>query len=128
MLERFAVPGAAAPGGVIRWYPEERLYHQSYSELYGWQSIETRGIVLLDTERFGLAAIVPVGMCTVSSVNFEDSVQPGARVRKGDPLGWFAFGGSDIVMIFQKEAGFRLTARFGDHLLFGQEYGRFGRG
>ena len=74
---------------------------------------------------YGLAAIVPVGMCQVSSVNFEESVQPGASVRKGDLLGMFRFGGSDIVMIFQKKAGFRLTAEPGKHLLTGQEYGRF---
>ena len=125
VLERALVPGANAPGGVIRWYEDEGFYHQSYSECYGWQSIETRGYVIVDTGKYGLAAIVPVGMCQVSSVNFWESVQSGARVRKGDPLGCFKFGGSDIVMIFQKKAGFRLTAEPGKHLLMGQEYGRF---
>lgn len=125
VLERALVPGADAPGGVIRWYEDEGFYHQSYSECYGWQSIETRGYVIVDTGEYGLAAVVPVGMCQVSSVNFRESVQPGARVRKGDPLGCFKFGGSDIVMIFQKKAGFRLTAEPGKHLLMGQEYGRF---
>ena len=125
VLERALVPGADAPGGVIRWYEDEGFYHQSYSELYGWQSIETRGYVIVDTGTSGLAAVVPVGMCQVSSVNFEESVQPGASVRRGDLLGMFRFGGSDIVMIFQKKAGFRLTAEPGKHLLMGQEYGRF---
>ncbi len=127
VLERVLVPGASAPGGVIRWYEDEGYYHQSYSELYGWQSIETRGFAVVDMGTYGLAAIVPVGMCTVASVNFDGSVRPGASVRKGDLLGMFRFGGSDIVMIFQKKAGFRLTAQPGVHLLTGQEYGRFGK-
>lgn len=48
-------------------------------------------------------AIVPVGMCQVSSVNFEDTVTVGAEVGKGDPLGYFLFGGSDIVMVFSED-------------------------
>ena len=125
VLERVHVPGADAPGGVIRWYEDEGFYHQSYSDLYGWQSIETRGYIIVDTGAHGLAAIVPVGMCQVSSVNFEENIQPGIKVRKGDLLGKFKFGGSDIVMIFQKKTGFRLTAEPGKHLLMGQEYGCF---
>ncbi|MBR5642007.1 MAG: phosphatidylserine decarboxylase [Firmicutes bacterium] len=127
VLEVGLVPGADAPGGVIRWYPDEGYYHQSYCELYGWQSVETRGYVIVDTGEYGLAAIVPVGMCQVSSVNFRNDVQPGTKVRRCDPLGCFKFGGSDIVMIFQKKAGFRLTAEPGKHLKMGEEYGRFAK-
>lgn len=127
VLEVGLVPGADAPGGVIRWYPDEGYYHQSYCELYGWQSVETRGYVIVDTGEYGLAAIAPVGMCQVSSVNFRNDVRPGTKVRRGDPLGCFKFGGSDIVMIFQKKAGFRLTAESGKHLNMGEEYGRFAK-
>ena len=43
---------------------------------------------------------------------------------------WILFGGSDYVMLFQKEAGFDLTTPRIDretfeHRLFGEEYGRF---
>ncbi len=53
-------------------------------------------------------------------------------VKKGDMLGWFLFGGSDYVMLFQKEAGFELTAPIEnqeggfEHIFMGEEYGRFG--
>ena len=60
----------------------------------------------------------------------EPEVVEGARVEKGDMLGYFLFGGSDYVMLFQKEAGFDLTTPRIDretfeHRLFGEEYGRF---
>ena len=63
-------------------------------------------------------------MCEVSSVNFEASVTPGAVVKKGDPMGFFLFGGSDIVMIFSEDAGFDLTAEQGIHIDMGMAYGR----
>ena len=63
-------------------------------------------------------------MCEVSSVNFESTVVPGAEVKKGDPLGYFLFGGSDIVMIFSKDAGFTLTAEPDQHIDMGTAIGR----
>ena len=63
-------------------------------------------------------------MCQVSSVNFEDNIVPGAAVRKGDPLGYFMFGGSDIIMIFSEDLNFNMTAEPGVHCSMGQEYGR----
>lgn len=47
-------------------------------------------------------------MSPVSSVNFDPALKEGVRVRKGDRLGHFLFGGSDFVMVFQ--AGHALTA------------------
>jgi len=41
---------------------------------------------------------------TLSSVNFEDTVKSGNTVKKGDMLGYFLFGGSDYVMLFQSKA------------------------
>jgi hypothetical protein len=38
-------------------------------------------------------------------------------------LGNFLFGGSDFVMLFQKQAGFELTANPGVHILMGEKYG-----
>ena len=115
-----------APGGVITWDEERGCYYEYYSETLGWQAIETRGIVIVELTGGGYAAIIPVGMCQVSSVNFEDTVAVGASVKKGDPLGYFLFGGSDIIMIFSPEAGFELTAEPGGHILMGTEYGRNG--
>lgn len=122
--EVFVIPGDDAPGGVITWDKEAGRYKEYYSDMFGWQSIETRGVVIMETENGALAAIVPVGMCQVSSVNFEDTVFPGAKVKKGDPLGYFLFGGSDIIMIFSEDAAFELTADAGVHIKTGSAYGR----
>ncbi len=127
VLEVFTIPQDDAPGGIIAWDAEAGRYKEYDSESYGWQSIETQGVVILQTESYGLAAIVPVGMCEVASVNFESAVVPSARVSKGDPMGYFLFGGSDIIMIFSREADFRLTAEPQVHLLMGKAYGMLGR-
>ncbi len=107
----------------------------------GWQFTQTRGVVIVDTGDTGLVALIPMGMAMVSSVNFEDTVKVGAEIKKGDMLGTFLFGGSDFVILFQKDAGFEITAPMSkqittkpgadhgsevgiyDHVLMGQEYG-----
>jgi hypothetical protein len=96
----------------------------------GWQAIETRGCVIIDTQDFGLVALLPIGMSQICSVKFEENLHAGTSVKKGDMLGCFLFGGSDIVMIFQKQAGFELTAsKAGNngqsyqHILMGEKYG-----
>ena len=90
--------------------------------------IETRGCVIIETKEYGLVALLPIGMSQVSSVNFEDTVKPGTTVKKGDMLGYFLFGGSDFVMLFQRKVGFTLTVpqesdRTYQHVLMGEKYG-----
>jgi hypothetical protein len=66
---------------------------------------------LFPTKRGGTPKVVPVafvaiGALLVGSVNW--SKKPGESVRKGDDLGWFAYGGSTVVCVFpQQEAGIR---------------------
>ena len=48
----------------------------------------------------GMVAVVPVGMAQVSSVNM--IAVPGSQLLKGDEFGYFMFGGSDIIMLYQK--------------------------
>ena len=96
----------------------------------GWQFTQTRGVVVVDTGKYGLVALIPMGMAQVSSVNFEGSVRAGISHKKGDMLGNFLFGGSDFVILFQDKAGFELTAAKEvnspdtyKHLLMGEAYG-----
>jgi len=95
------IPGDDAAGGITIWDPVSQNYVLE-CEVPGWQMFETRGRIILDTEEFGIVAILPIGMSQVSSVNFESTVFPDAVVKKGDLMGWFDLGGSDIVMLFQK--------------------------
>lgn len=123
------IPQDDAVGGWVSWDKDSGLYVLN-AGLPGWQMIETRACVIVDTEQYGLAALLPIGMSQVSSVNFEDSVKVGQRVKKGDELGYFLFGGSDFVMIFQKGAGFEMSApldKSGSNykpIEMGQEYGK----
>lgn len=125
------IPQDDAVGGYIEWDPQSKKY-VLHADTPGWQMIETRSCVIMETKDYGLIALLPIGMSQVSSVNFESSVKVGAKVKKGDPLGYFLFGGSDYVMLFQKNAGFEMTAPTAnrgdsyDHIYFGEEYGRLG--
>lgn len=71
----------------------------------GYEFNQARGIVILDTSQsaagdVGLVGVVPVGMCQVSSVNM--TAQVGNNMLKGDEFGYFLFGGSDIILLFQE--------------------------
>jgi phosphatidylserine decarboxylase len=105
----------------VAWNATEGKYDPIDST--GWQFSQTRGYVIVDTGEYGLVALIPMGMAQVSSVNFEDDVEVGATPEKGDMLGYFLFGGSDFVMLFQEGAGFEMTATQGEHILMGTEYG-----
>lgn len=118
VLEVRKINSLDAVGGIISWDPQQKKYIL-WDENPGWQSLETRDCLIMDT-RYGLVAILPVGMSQVSSCNWEESVKPGAVVKAGDPMGYFLFGGSDIVMIFQKGVSLELLSE--KHILMGEPY------
>lgn len=122
------IPGEDALGGSITWEPSLQHYVVDCS-VPGWQSIETRGLAIIETPEHGLVAVMPIGMSQVASVNFEENLKVGDKVKKGDMLGYFLFGGSDFVLVFQKQAGFNLTAPANgnggwEHILVGEELGK----
>lgn len=123
------IAGINPTGGRISWDGENNRYAFDPAANTGWQSVETRGCVILETSDYGLVALMPIGMGVVGSVNFEDTVTPGATVKKGDMLGHFAFGGSDFIMIFQEGVTFRLDAPMEEdgtsykHMLMGERLG-----
>ena len=111
----------------VSWDNEGKRYVPVDST--GWQFSQTRGYVIVDTEKYGLVALIPVGMAQVSSVNFEKNIEVGQSYKKGEPLGYFLFGGSDFIMLFQDVARFELTAPHADstgfkHILMGEQYGK----
>jgi len=122
------IDGDGAVGGDVSWDPKSGKYLFN-ADTPGWQNIQNRDIVIVDTGKYGLAAIIPVGMSQVASVNFEESVEKGAAVKKGDPLGYFLFGGSDIILLFQSDVSFKLTVPKEkdsdeyEHILTGEVYG-----
>jgi phosphatidylserine decarboxylase len=86
----------------------------------GYQFTQDRGLIVLDSP-LGLVAVLPIGMAQVSSVNLTAEV--GAALSKGEEFGFFSFGGSDIVTLF--EAGkVQLEAKIGTHYNQGRQIGR----
>lgn len=70
-----------------------------------YEFYQARGIITIDTREspegdVGIVAVIPIGMCQVSSVHM--TATPGGLVQKGDEFGYFLFGGSDIIVLFQK--------------------------
>lgn len=86
-----------------------------------YQFRQERGLVIIDSPELGLVAVLPIGMSYVSSVNL--TPDEGANLRKGDPFGYFMFGGSDIVMLFQ-DRDIVLEAEVGQKYLQGQRIGQ----
>lgn len=123
------IQGINPTGGSLWWDKENSRYAFDPSAILGWQSVETRGCVILETKEHGLVALLPIGMVAVGSVNFEENVKVGAEVKKGDMLGNFLFGGSDFILIFQDKVNFTLEApkKQGSdsyqHLLMGEKLG-----
>tara|TARA_R110002073_G_scaffold139232_2_gene289226 strand:+ start:1173 stop:2408 length:1236 start_codon:yes stop_codon:yes gene_type:complete len=123
------IKGINPSGGELWWDKENNRYAFNPTAKTGWQSIETRGCVILETVDYGLVALMPIGMATVGSVNFEENVTAEKTVKKGDMLGHFAFGGSDFIMIFQDGVTFTLDAPMQEngnsykHILMGEQLG-----
>ncbi|KAF3936163.1 hypothetical protein ABW19_dt0202246 [Dactylella cylindrospora] len=68
----------------------------------GYQFSQARGLIVIKSEKIGLVAFLPIGMSHVSSVVLAPGIKPGAKVKKGQELSMFMFGGSDYIMCFQR--------------------------
>ncbi|CAK7224018.1 hypothetical protein SBRCBS47491_005406 [Sporothrix bragantina] len=63
-----------------------------------------REYLLLETPEFGDVLFVAIGATDVGTVHiYEKWKKAGAEVSKGDELGFFQFGGSSIIVAFQKD-------------------------
>ena len=115
------IPGVAAGGGYTLWDDEKKLYY--YHNNIGFQMVETRSCAIIETEHYGLVAMMPIGMSQICSCNWIESLHVGQQLNRGDEMGYFLFGGSDIVMLFQKGTEVEI-AHNGGHLLMGEAYAR----
>ena len=86
----------------------------------GYQFVQTRGLVILESP-VGLVACLPMGMAQVSSVVITAEV--GVTLRKGEELGYFQFGGSDFVMVFERASNVQLTGQPNVHYQQGSPIG-----
>ncbi|CAI9781778.1 unnamed protein product [Fraxinus pennsylvanica] len=69
-----------------------------------------RVVALISTADFGKVAFVAIGATMVGSITF--SRKEGDYVKKGDEFGYFSFGGSTVICVFEKD-----TIKIDDDLL-----------
>jgi phosphatidylserine decarboxylase len=73
----------------------------------GYEFKQTRGLIIFDSP-IGLVAVLPIGMAQVSSVNM--TAVEGAYLNKGEEFGYFLFGGSDIILLFEADSNVVISA------------------
>jgi phosphatidylserine decarboxylase len=80
----------------------------TYSQGYG-ACVNTRGLVFIESDdpAIGRVCVIPIGITEISSVTI--SVRKGQKVKKGQELGWFSYGGSGMALVFQPGAIDRFT-------------------
>lgn len=61
-----------------------------------------RVISIISTSEFGKVAFVAIGATMVGSITFLK--KEGDYVQKGDEFGYFSFGGSTVICVFEKDA------------------------
>ncbi|UCH12859.1 MAG: phosphatidylserine decarboxylase [Candidatus Omnitrophota bacterium] len=77
-----------------------------------YQFSQDRGLIVIESP-IGLVAVLPIGMAQVSSANI--SAEVGSTLAKGEEFGYFLFGGSDIIVIFERDIKVKITADIGTH-------------
>ena len=63
-------------------------------------NVNTRGLIIIQHPTLGKVAVFPVGITEISSIGF--TVEEGQELKKGDLLGYFSYGGSTLVLAFEK--------------------------
>lgn len=120
-------------GTIRQAYVKEGLYFsQSPSGGEDWTDqnqsegyiahVQTRAIFFIEADNrdIGLICVMPIGMVEVSSCIIDGRIQPGARVEKGQELGYFQFGGSTHCVLFRKGVIRAFTALEGCLVQVGQ--------
>ncbi|CDO69967.1 hypothetical protein BN946_scf184836.g41 [Trametes cinnabarina] len=99
------------PGTYYAAAPDQGFPNADKTALGGSQAyltaVATRMIIYIkaDDPNIGLLALIAVGMVEVSTCKFTHS---GGRVKKGEQLGMFHFGGSSFCLILNKQASERI--------------------
>jgi phosphatidylserine decarboxylase precursor len=100
---------------------EDNEFKSTDAATTGYEFFQNRGVITLDTSAsghgdIGIVAVIAVGMAHVASVVL--SAVEGTQMSKGDEFGYFQFGGSDIIVLFQKGVDPQIDTNE-DYRLFG---------
>lgn len=79
------------------------------------------GYFIIQTDDYGYVAMIPIGLGTIGSVVFEEKFKnlqgdTKRKVYKGEKLGHFAYGGSTVLLLFEKGRLNSLTVRQGQQI------------
>jgi phosphatidylserine decarboxylase len=98
-------------------------FHAPDSAVGGYEFQQARGVFVVDTGGpAGLVASVPIGMAQVSGVDMKKL--KGKKVAKGDEFGKFMFGGSDTILLFQKNPDLYLWTKDPAHMPIHFQFGQ----
>ncbi len=108
ILEIQEIDGQLSSGGEIIWDAAENRYRYKYADNLGYQMIEKRVVIVIEqgarnNEQRRIIALIPVGVAQVGSVYIEKDIHAGAEVHRGQDLGHFSCGGSDVIILKANE-------------------------
>lgn len=95
--------------------PDAGILSQGYET-----AVNTRGLIIIqsDDPKTGLVCVIPIGITEISSIRLElkngQPLKKGMKVKKGDELGRFSYGGSTLATVFQPGAISQFTVKKGD--------------
>jgi hypothetical protein len=83
-------------------------------------SRQARGLIVIDSTKHvgGYVAVLPIGMAQVSSCNITAEV--GDWLHKCEEFGYFLFGGSDIIILFDKDCDVNICMKPNTHYKQGE--------
>jgi phosphatidylserine decarboxylase len=92
-------------------------YNKDYSVFEDFK----HGYFIIETNHYGFIAMIPIGLQTVGSVVFEDDYKQISgdnpkQIYKGEKLGHFEYGGSTVLLIFEKEKLNSMTVQQGQRI------------
>ena len=64
-------------------------------------TVNKRSVMMIDSKKYGRVAFIAIGATLVGTIRW--TAQPGESISKGDELGYFAFGGSTCIALFQPD-------------------------
>jgi phosphatidylserine decarboxylase len=96
---RFHAPvtGTIAAKGSL----DDKHYYYGFKGLVKYFSEYHRAYYLINTRNSGQVGFVAIGMSDINSVNMPLPGDLNKEIKKGDEIGFFAYGGSGIVMLFE---------------------------
>ncbi len=92
-------------------------YNKDYSVFEHFR----HGYLVIDTKEYGYVGMIPIGLQTIGSVVFEERFKMVddsmvQSIYKGERIGHFAYGGSTVLLIFQKGVFSAMTVEQGQRI------------